>query len=70
LRRVSRIDARRCQTLQMVISSARTDYVNSLIAALEAVLDEWQQNAIFLLVVVEERADMTDVAQLTTGQEQ
>ena len=62
-----RIDPDRRQSLQMIVTLVRVDYVDRLIAAREAVLDERKQDAIFFLVAVEKRADVTRFAQLGAG---
>ena len=63
-----RIDPDRRQALQVIVVLGRIDHVNRLVAAREAVLDEGQQHPIFLIVAVEERADMACVAELRAGQ--
>src|SRR5258706_8670522 len=62
------IDPDRRQALQMIFMLVRVDDVNRFVAAREAVLDEGQQHPIFLIVAVEERADMACVAELRAGQ--
>jgi hypothetical protein len=54
-----RVDPNRSQALQMVTKLLRVNDVNSLVATLEAVLYEWQQDAIFFVIAVEKRAHMT-----------
>jgi hypothetical protein len=45
----------------------RINHVNRLVAALEAVLNEGEQDAIFFFFAIEKRADVTRVAELGTG---
>jgi hypothetical protein len=51
----------------MVGMPIRFDDVNRLVAAREPVRDERKQHPILFVVIVEERAHVTDVAELRTG---
>jgi hypothetical protein len=42
--------------------------VDGLVATLEAVLYEWQQNPVLFLGAVKERTNMADLAQLGSGE--
>jgi hypothetical protein len=48
----------------MVTMLIRIHDVNRLVATLEPVLNERKQDAIFLVVAIEKRADMTHFAEL------
>jgi hypothetical protein len=45
----------------------RINHVNRLVATLEPVLDEGEQNAILFFFAIEKRADMTRVTELGSG---
>jgi len=53
------INSYRSQALQMILALLGVHYVHSLVATLESIPDERQQNAVFFLVAVKEGADMT-----------
>ena len=53
--------------LQMVVMLTRINHVNRLVATLEPVLDEGEQDAILFFFTIEKRADMTRVAELGSG---
>src|SRR5208283_5470400 len=62
-----RVDSDCGQSSQMDMTLIRIHDVDRLVAALEPVLNERQQHAIFLIVAIEKRADMTYFAELGAG---
>jgi hypothetical protein len=67
LLRDRRIDADASQASQMVVALLRVQNVNGFVAAFQPFLYEWKQNAIFFLIVVEKRANVTRLAELGSG---
>ena len=67
LLRGRRVDARGRQALQMVLTLRRVEDMNGLIAGLQPVLYEWKQHAVFFLVAVEKRTDVTGFAEMGPG---
>ena len=57
-----RVDADRRQPSNVVCPAARIDDMNSLLAGVEAVFDEREQNPIVVVGAVEESADVAFVA--------
>jgi hypothetical protein len=43
------------------------DDVDRLMAAVEAILNEWQQNTVFFVLTIEERTDMACLIEVGTG---
>src|SRR5208283_2700627 len=62
-----RVDSDCGQSSPMIMTLIRIHDVDRLVATLEAIPDERQQNPIFLIDVIEKRADMTHFAELGTG---
>jgi hypothetical protein len=58
------INSGRSQALKVTIALFGIDYVHGLIATIESVLNERQQNAVFFFVAVKERTNMTDLRKL------
>jgi hypothetical protein len=59
-----RVDAYHGQPLHVVVTLIWIHDVNRFVATLEPVLNERKQHAIFLVVAIEKRADMTHFAEL------
>jgi hypothetical protein len=59
-----RVDPRGRQPLEMIAALIRADDVDRLVAAIESILDEGKEHTIFLVVAVEERADVPGLAEL------
>jgi hypothetical protein len=57
-------DPREGQTLQVAGASNRIDYVHGFVPAVKAFLNEGNQHAVFFLLTIEKRADMTRLAEL------
>jgi hypothetical protein len=51
----------------MILTLFGVNYVDGLVATLESVLNEWEQNAVFFFVAVEERTNMTHLCELRTA---
>jgi hypothetical protein len=64
----SGVDPGRGQPLQVVAMLIGIHDVNGSVASLEAVLNKRKQHAVFFVVAVEKRADMTYFAELRTGE--
>src|SRR3982751_1334488 len=62
-----RVDADASESVHVIVTLVRIDDVNRPVAAREAVSDERQQDTILLVVVAEEGADVTGVAESGTG---
>ena len=62
------IDARASQSLEMVWTLLRVQNVNGFVTAFQAVLYKREQDAIFFLINVEERADVAGFAELGAGE--
>jgi hypothetical protein len=67
LLRRRRIDARGGQASQMILALLRIQYVNRFVARFQPILYEREQHAIFFLVIVKKRADVTNFAKLGPG---
>src|SRR5436189_196378 len=68
LLRSSAIDPARSQTLDMVARLIRVDDVDGLVAAFQSILNERQQDAILLLVAIEQSADVPHLVEARTGE--
>ena len=60
--RRGRIDPGGSQPLDVVVLLVRIDYMDGFVAAFQTGLNEGQQKTIFLLIAVEQRADMAYLA--------
>src|SRR3984957_12589632 len=61
------INSCRSQALKMILALFGIDYVHGLVATLESVLNEWEQNAVFFFVAVKKRTNMTHLCKLRTA---
>jgi len=50
----------------MAIVALSADDVDRFMAAVEAILNEWQENAIFLVLAIEKRTDMARLIEVGT----
>ena len=55
------------QVPDMAIMALGADDMDRLMAAVEAILNEWQQNTVFFVLTIEERTDMTCLIEVGTG---
>ena len=55
------------QVPDMAIVALGADDMDRLMAAVEAILNEWQQNTVFFVLTIEERTDMTCLIEAGTG---
>ncbi len=61
------VDSGSGQVPDMAIVALGADDVDRLMAAVEAILNEWQQNTVFFVLTIEERTDMTCLIEAGTG---
>jgi hypothetical protein len=54
------------QMLDMASPASRADDMNRFVAAVETILNEWQENTVFFVLAVEECADVAWSRQLST----
>ena len=64
LLRSRRVDSYVGQALEMVLTLIRIHNVNRLMATLESIFYEWEQDPILFVVTVEKSADMTRLVEL------
>jgi hypothetical protein len=62
-----RVDAYVSQSLEVVLTLIRINNVNRLMATLESIFYEWEQDPILFVGAIEESADMTRLVELGTG---
>ena len=67
LLRSRRVDSYLSQALEVVLTLIRINHVNRLVAALESIFYEWEQDPILFVGAVEESADMTRFVELGTS---
>jgi hypothetical protein len=61
------VDSGSGQVPDMAIVALGADDMDRLMAAVEAILNEWQQNTVFFFLTIEERTDMTCLIEVGTG---
>src|SRR6185437_2715405 len=61
------IDSRRAEAPQVTCTLIRVDDMDGFVAAFEAVLDKRQQHAIFLIVAIEQRANVAYFTKFRAG---
>jgi hypothetical protein len=61
------VDSGSGQVPDMAIVALGADDMDRLMAAVEAIPDEWQENAIFFVLTIEERTDVTCLIEVGTG---
>ncbi len=67
LLRSLRVDPYFSQALEVVLTLMRIHHVNGLVAALESIFYEWEQDPILFVGAIEESADMTRLVELGTS---
>jgi hypothetical protein len=61
------VDSGSGQVPDMAIVALSADDMDRLMAAVEAILNVWQENAIFFVLTIEERTDMACLIEVGTG---
>ena len=62
-----RVDTGVSQALGMFLTLIRVNYMDCLVPTMETVFYEWEQDRIFIVVAVEESADMTSLVEQRAG---